>query len=253
MTTTTMRPPLLGLTGSSASPARTSSARPRLVPLHPEPASSRIRVAVQAGDPLTTAGLGALLRECPDLLAVSDGDAHGAHVAVVVIDQVTHARLTALRDLAARPGVRLVLIVGDLSTEGVALALNAGAVGVLRRRDVTREALGQLVRSVAAGDAVVPPDLLSALLPHRREPDAVAAPAPAGVGTVPRMLALAGLNEREIDVLRMLADGSDTREIAQRLCYSERTVKTIIQDITRRFGLRNRSHAVAYAVRHGVI
>lgn len=250
MTTTTMRPPLTGSSGTSAA----GGGRARVVPLRAEtPHAARVRVAVQAGDPLTTAGIGALLRECPDLLAVSDVDPQGVHVAVVVVDQVTHAGLAALRELASRPGLRLVLVVGELSTEGVALALQAGAVGVLRRRDVTRESLGQLLRSVAAGDAVVPPDLLSALLPHRREPGAGPGAAGSGIGAVPRMLALAGLNEREIDVLRMLADGSDTREIAQRLCYSERTVKTIIQDITRRFGLRNRSHAVAYAVRHGII
>lgn len=213
----------------------------------------RVRVAVHAGDPLTTAGIGALLRECPDLLAVTDGDPQGSHVAVVVVDHVTHAGLAVLREIAARPGMRLALVVGELTTEGVTLALQAGAVGVLRRRDVSRESLAQLLRSVAAGDAVVPPDLLNALLPHRREPGGQASAPGSGVGAVPRMLALAGLNEREVEVLRMLADGSDTREIAQRLCYSERTVKTIIQDITRRFGLRNRSHAVAYAVRHGII
>jgi DNA-binding NarL/FixJ family response regulator len=61
------------------------------------------------------------------------------------------------------------------------------------------------------------------------------------------------LNDREVMVLRMLADGSNTREIAHRLNYSERTVKAIIQDITQRFGLRNRSHAVAFALRNGLI
>ena len=59
--------------------------------------------------------------------------------------------------------------------------------------------------------------------------------------------------ERELSVLRMLGDGCDTREIARRLAYSERTVKTVIQDLSQRLGLRNRSHAVAYAVRNGLI
>ena len=71
--------------------------------------------------------------------------------------------------------------------------------------------------------------------------------------TAPRLLAMATLTDRERDVLRMLGDGSDTREIARAMSYSERTVKTIIQDITHRFGLRNRSHAVAFAIRHGLI
>jgi DNA-binding NarL/FixJ family response regulator len=59
--------------------------------------------------------------------------------------------------------------------------------------------------------------------------------------------------ERELAVLRMLGEGCDTREIARRLAYSERTVKTVIQDLSQRLGLRNRSHAVAYAVRNGLI
>ncbi len=62
-----------------------------------------------------------------------------------------------------------------------------------------------------------------------------------------------GLDGREAAVLRLLADGSSTRDIAHRLSYSERTVKAVIQDITQRFGLRNRSHAVAFALRNGLI
>lgn len=58
---------------------------------------------------------------------------------------------------------------------------------------------------------------------------------------------------REIEVLRLLADGHDTASIARQLHYCERTVKNVIHDITNRHRLRNRTHAVAYALRHGVI
>jgi DNA-binding NarL/FixJ family response regulator len=54
-------------------------------------------------------------------------------------------------------------------------------------------------------------------------------------------------------VLRLMADGFDTGEIGQRLFYSERTVKNIVHDITSRLHLRNRTHAVAYALRQGFI
>jgi len=50
-----------------------------------------------------------------------------------------------------------------------------------------------------------------------------------------------------------LADGLDTSEIAGSLFYSERTVKNIIHDVTSRLELRNRTHAVAYAIREGLI
>lgn len=54
-------------------------------------------------------------------------------------------------------------------------------------------------------------------------------------------------------MLKLLADGFDTTEVATRLCYSERTVKNVVQDITRRHNLRNRTHAVTYALRQGLI
>ena len=69
----------------------------------------------------------------------------------------------------------------------------------------------------------------------------------------PRGMAFSGLTDREANVLRLVADGYDTAEIADRLAWSERTVKNVIHDITTRHQLRNRSHAVAYAVRAGLI
>jgi DNA-binding NarL/FixJ family response regulator len=69
----------------------------------------------------------------------------------------------------------------------------------------------------------------------------------------PRGLTFAGLTEREIAVLRLLAEGLDTAEVGERLFFSERTVKNVIHDLTSRLDLRNRTHAVAYAIRHGLI
>jgi DNA-binding CsgD family transcriptional regulator len=69
----------------------------------------------------------------------------------------------------------------------------------------------------------------------------------------PRGLSFSGLSDREVDVLKLLADGHDTAEVARRLAYSERTVKNVLQDVTRRHNLRNRTHAVAYALRQGLI
>nr|WP_281497227.1 helix-turn-helix transcriptional regulator [Ornithinimicrobium sp. F0845] len=69
----------------------------------------------------------------------------------------------------------------------------------------------------------------------------------------PRGLTFTGLTPREAQVLRLVADGHDTAEIARELCYSERTVKNVLHDLTTRLQLRNRSHAVAYALREGLI
>jgi DNA-binding NarL/FixJ family response regulator len=69
----------------------------------------------------------------------------------------------------------------------------------------------------------------------------------------PRGLTFAGLTERERDVLKLIADGMSTREVATRLAYSERTIKAVLQSLTVRLNLRNRTQAVAYAVRNGWI
>ena len=61
------------------------------------------------------------------------------------------------------------------------------------------------------------------------------------------------MTERELNVLRPLAEGLDTAEVSGQLFYSERTVKNIIHDITSRLELRNRTHAVAYAIKAGLI
>ena len=99
------------------------------------------------------------------------------------------------------------------------------------------------VRTAARGDGTLPSDLLGRLLTQ--------------VGKLqrqvlsPRGLSFGGLSKREVEVLRLVADGLDTGEIAQRLAYSERTIKNVIHDVTTRLQLRNRSQAVAYALREG--
>jgi DNA-binding NarL/FixJ family response regulator len=69
----------------------------------------------------------------------------------------------------------------------------------------------------------------------------------------PRGLKLSGLSTRETDVLRLMAQGMEIREIAEKLSYSERTIKNSVHDVLNRFDLRNRAHAVAFALREGLI
>ena len=63
----------------------------------------------------------------------------------------------------------------------------------------------------------------------------------------------AGLTERELDVLRLLADGETTRGMASALAYSERTIKNIVHDVLVKMNGRNRTHAVALATRQGLV
>jgi DNA-binding NarL/FixJ family response regulator len=63
----------------------------------------------------------------------------------------------------------------------------------------------------------------------------------------------AQLTDREQQVLSLIAEGHPTREVAEQLCYSERTVKNVLHDVVTKLNVRSRSQAVAHAVREGLI
>lgn len=205
--------------------------------------SKRVRTYVFATDPLFQAGLEAQLRARPEVEL--EGDPDLAEVALIACERVDEATARTLRALQRNGCPRLVAVVGQLDDAGVMLALEAGVCGLLRREEAKPEALVHLVHTATVGDGSVPPDLLGRLMSQigRLQRQVLA----------PRGLTVSGMSEREIEVLRLVADGCDTSEIAQQLCYSERTIKNVIHDVTARYCLRNRTHAVAFAVREGLI
>jgi DNA-binding NarL/FixJ family response regulator len=202
-----------------------------------------IPVHINADDPLSRAGVVAELQGRPEVrLVAGDGE---ADVAVVVADEVDEETLRAMRVAQRAGGPRTVLVVTRIDDAGLLAAVEAGACGVLRRVEASADALVAAVRVAAAGEGTLPSDLLGRLLQRvgRLQRHVLA----------PRGLTFEGLTEREVAVLRLVADGLDTTEIAKRLCYSERTIKNVIHDVTSRLHLRNRAQAVAYAVRAGLI
>jgi DNA-binding NarL/FixJ family response regulator len=205
----------------------------------------RTPVFVFADDPVTQAGLEQLLRGRPEVRVVGSGQIDDADVAIVASAAVDEAMVRTITGIQRDGCPRVVVVVQDLDESGILAATEAGALGMLRRQDATAEELARVVTKVAAGTACIPTDLvgelLSAVRRLRRTHDGATA-------TVPLRL-----SEREQEVLRLLADGHDTQEIADRLNYSERTVKGVIHEITTRLHLRNRSHAVAFALRHDLI
>jgi DNA-binding NarL/FixJ family response regulator len=204
----------------------------------------RMPVYVHADDPISQAGVASQLRPRPEVRVLEPADAENAAVALIVADRVCDRTLQVLRS-KQRGGARLVLVVSEVDDTDLVAAVEAGIAGLVRRSDATPERLVSVIRSAAAGEGAVPADLLGRLLDQ--------------VGRLqrqvlwPRGLTFAGLAEREIEVLRLVADGLDTAEIAAKLSYSQRTVKNVLHDITSRLHLRNRSHAVAYALRQGLI
>lgn len=205
----------------------------------------RISVYVYAHDPISQAGLASQLRARPEI-SVVDNDIDAAAVAVVVVDEVDEETTRVVRAIQRNNGIpRVVLIVTRLDDAGMLAGVETGACGLLRRSDAHPERLVSTIQAAATGDGSVPADLLGRLLEHvgRLQRQVLS----------PRGLTISGLTEREIEVLRLVAEGLDTCEIAGSLAYSERTIKNIIHDVTARLNLKNRSHAVAYAVRQGLI
>jgi DNA-binding NarL/FixJ family response regulator len=205
----------------------------------------RVRVFVFGEDPISQAGVATQLRGRPEVLVVDDGDIDSAQVAVVIVDEMDEACARTVRAVQRNGCPRVLLVVSSLDDAGLMVAVEIGACGVLRRREASPERLAAAVLAAASGDATLAPDLLGRLLAQmsRLQREVLA---PRGIGP-------SGLTDREVEVLRLLADGHDTGQIARQLAYSERTIKNIIHDLTSRLNLRNRSHAVAYAVKAGLI
>ncbi|TDD26074.1 response regulator transcription factor [Kribbella turkmenica] len=210
---------------------------------------------MKALDPLSQFGLVHALRPRPEIGLLTDADlaviqarmleqrTASPVVALIAVDSLDRAAVEVLRSAKERGCGRAVLITGMIDDDALMTAVELGVSGVLRRTEATADRIVHLVQTAAAGHGSLPPELMGRLL-----------------GRVPRMQVLTprrpsqtGLSDRETQVLRLVADGKDTQEIARELSYSERTVKNVLHDVTSRLQLRNRSHAVAYALREGLI
>jgi DNA-binding NarL/FixJ family response regulator len=205
----------------------------------------RISVLVRATDPISQAGVIAQLRTTPDVLVLGEESSGTQQVSLIVVDEVDDEALRLMRSVGHQGAARTVLVATRIDDAALVRAVEAGVVGIVRRSEATTHHLVSVIGASYRGDGAVPPDLLGRLLVQvgRLQRQVLA----------PRGLTFAGLAQREIDVLRLVADGYDTAEIADRLAYSERTVKNVLHDITSRMQLRNRSQAVAYAIREGLI
>jgi len=207
--------------------------------------AQRISVTTVTPDPLSRAGLAATLGGQPGIAIVEAPDPDEPAVAVVVADEIEESVLREIRAARAAGHERVVLLVSRIDDTGLMSAVEAGVVGVVRRSQATPSHLAAAIRAAVVGEGTLPPDLLGRLLGQveRLQRQVLS----------PRGLTFAGLTERETSVLRLLADGLDTAEVGRQLFFSERTVKNVIHDVTSRLDLRNRTHAVAYAIRHGLI
>ena len=133
--------------------------------------------------------------------------------------------------LARHPQAKIILISINETAEDVRRALDAGVRGYVPK-SCEQDTIVQAIRSVAGGTDFLPPYLARRLADRN---------------------ALVGLSNREVEVLRLIANGKANKEIATELALSGETVKTHITHLMRKLGAADRAHAVTLAIEQGFL
>lgn len=208
----------------------------------------RLRILIADDHVLVREGIRNFLDTEPDLEIVGEaGDAEGA-----IALARTQAPDVALLDLrmpgggveATRrirevaPAAQVVILSSFEDDEGVRGAIEAGAISYVLK-DVGAEALAETIRRAARGEATLHPRVAARLLHGMR---------PGGSNAV-----ATALSPREREVLLLIGEGLDNREIAERLAIGEKTVKTHVSNLLGKLGVSDRTRAAVWAWREGMV
>lgn len=204
--------------------------------------SGQIRVFCVDDHPLLREGVSALINNQADMTIVGEAS-NGAEAIKLFKQHVPDVTLLDLRLpdmsgidilIAIRtefPEARVIILTTFEGDVEIHRALQAGARGYLLKNMPPSELL-DVIRQVHAGKKRIPPAIASQLAEHMSDES---------------------LTEREVEVLRQVADGNKNRDIAKKLFISEETVKVHIKHIMEKLGATDRTQAVAIGVRRGII
>nr|BFE55831.1 response regulator transcription factor [Dactylosporangium thailandense] len=209
-----------------------------------------IRVVVADDQTAVREGLALMLSLLDDVEVVgeaADGEAaldlvaeHGPDVVLMDLRMPRMDGVAATGQIRARfPQTRVVVLTTFADDDHILSALQAGALGYLTK-DAGRVQIAQAVRAAAAGQSVLDPQVQQRLLAAAVQ----GSPAPAPADD--------GLTTREREVLSLIATGLSNREIAERLYVTEVTVKSHINRLFAKIGVRDRAQAVRYAYERGL-
>jgi len=211
-----------------------------------------ISVLIADDQDLVREGLRMLLEAEPDLAVAGEAGDGGQALAQarlldpdVILMDVRMPQLNGIEATArlVREGsrARILMLTTFSLDEYVYQALKAGASGFLLK-DASREQLSGAVRAVSAGETLLAPAITRRLIEDFCRGPAPGASAAAGP-----------LSERELDVVRLVAQGLSNAEIAARLFLSEATVKSHIARILAKLDLRDRVQVAVHAYEHGIV
>jgi len=221
-----------------------------------------VRVVLVDDQPLMTAGIRMILQTDPAIRVVAtaaDGDTgvrtvrrERPDLVCMDIQMPGTDGLEATRRITSDPGLSCaVLMLTTFQREDYLVeALRAGACGYLLK-NTRPEQLVAAVRSAAAGDGLVAPELTGALIRRALGAGVDTVEPEDGGGAVPVSPAVS-LTPREVDVLRLMAEGLSNDEIARRMVVGVATVKTHVSNVLAKLSARDRVQAVVWAYRHGV-
>ncbi|MDQ1370661.1 MAG: hypothetical protein QOF20_3014 [Acidimicrobiaceae bacterium] len=199
-----------------------------------------ISVLIVAKDPISHAGVERQLLAMDHITVMTPGAGRHPDIALVVADTIDEEVLGWIRMLR-RASLSRIVVVASVTGIAAAWATEAGATGVVPRSMADRRRLAWAIQKVHRGETLT---LIAA--------DERPGPTAHSEGRVnergPNMV-----SERDREVLRLLAEGCDTGEIARTLAYSEPTIKNVIQRLFEQLKAKNRPHAVALALRSGII
>lgn len=208
-----------------------------------------IRILIADDHPIVREGLRTLIHSKPDL-ALAGEATNGEEVVelartlqpdIILIDLMMPQKdgLTAIREIRhENPKARILVLTSFSEEEKVLPAIKAGALGYLLK-DSSPDELLQAIREVHADQASLPPVIARKLIRELSQPSPLPSPQ-------------SQLTPRELDVLKLVAQGLNNREIARRLAFSEYTVRTNVSHILQKLHLESRTQAALYAVRQGL-
>ena len=211
----------------------------------------KISVLIVDDHPIVRQGLQTLLELHDDIRVAgeaADGKSAVALCArlkpdVVLMDLVMPEMdgISATRQICALgQGTRVIALTSFVEDDKVIPAIQAGAVSFLLK-DVSPVDLIDAIRAAYHGEARLQPTVMRKLMNQvAAEPAARPAPVPE-------------LTERELEVLRLVAEGLSNREIADRLVISEKTVKTHVSSLLSKLGLEDRTRLAIYALKNNLV